>query len=101
MSIVAGGYEVVVLRYWKASRAWKGIDAIGWTVGDLIETLTELSCARLGVGPRANDLLQDVIHDHNYRPLDLAEDNVKPLRADIHHQNATIFMGLSDLTATA
>lgn len=59
------------LRFWKASLAWKNIDnhAQGWTQGSFIQEVRALCHSPFLVGWRADDLLDDVIHNKEHKPL--------------------------------
>lgn len=59
------------LRFWKASLAWKNIDnhADGWTQGSFIKEVRALCCSPFQVGWRADDLLDDMINNHERKPL--------------------------------
>lgn len=64
--------EQLTLRYWKASLAWRnrGEWADGWSTGDFIDEIRML-CSSFGtLGHFADILLDDVIHDVEFSPLE-------------------------------
>jgi hypothetical protein len=70
MPMATGSKAEPTLRFWKASLAWKNIGgwAKGWTQESFIAEVRTL-CADLGsLGSRADDLLDDMIHDVEERP---------------------------------
>lgn len=62
-----------VLRYWKASLAWKNIGdwAAGWSQGSFIDECRELCQDNGLLGFRADCLLDDMIHDVERSPLEI------------------------------
>lgn len=63
--------EETTIRFWKASLAWKNIGewAEGWTQGEFIKEVRAVCCSPYYVGQRADDLLEDMIHNKELSPL--------------------------------
>jgi hypothetical protein len=71
MALVQGLKAELTFRYWVASLAWKNIGgwAKGWTTESFITELRSLCNDNGRVGSHADELLDDIIHNKERKPL--------------------------------
>lgn len=78
MAVVMTSKSGLVLRFWKASLAWRigGKWAAGWTQATFIDEVRALCCDNDNLGSQADRLLDDMIHAREHNPKDVSAEVV-------------------------